>query len=122
MQTATCRSPSASLSKSVDAIDLLDKDHRRIEKIFREFETLRDDADHETRRGVVERACAALTVHIRIEEEIFYPAVQRMLSEKILSDETTMEHSAARELMESLELSSQAISFTMRPLSCWAST
>jgi len=103
MQTANPRSPLATLSKSTDAIALLDEDHRRLEKIFREFETLPDDAEDETKRGVVERASAALTVHIRIEEEIFYPALQRMLSERILSEETAMEHSAARELMESLE-------------------
>jgi hemerythrin-like domain-containing protein len=103
MQTANARSPLATLPKSIDAIALLDEDHRRMEKIFREFETLPEDTDDETKRGVVERASAALTVHICIEEEIFYPAVQRMLSEKILSEETMMEHSAARELMESLE-------------------
>ena len=103
MQTADARRPRATSSKSIDAIALLDEDHRRLEKIFREFETLPDDANDETKRGVVERASAALTVHIRIEEELFYPAVQRMLSEKILSEETVMEHSAARELMESLE-------------------
>ena len=103
MQTGNGRSPLATLSKSIDAIALLDEDHRRMEKIFREFETLPDDADDETKRGVVERASAALTAHIRIEEEIFYPALQRMLSERILSEETVMEHAAARELMESLE-------------------
>jgi hemerythrin-like domain-containing protein len=103
MQTDNDRGRLATLSRSIDAIALLDEDHRRMERIFREFETLPDDADDETKRGVVERASAALTVHICIEEEIFYPAVQRLLSENIPSKETVMEHSAARELMESLE-------------------
>jgi len=101
MQTAS-RSSLAMPSNNIDAIALLDADHRRMEKLFREFETLPDGADDETKRGVVERACAALTVHIRIEEEIFCPALQRMGSEKI-SEETVIEHSAAKELMESLE-------------------
>lgn len=101
MRTAS-RNSLATTSKTIDAIVLLDDDHRRLEKLFREFETLPDDADQETKRAVVDRACAALMVHIRIEQEIFYPAVHRMLMEKI-SEETVIEYSAAKELMESLE-------------------
>src|SRR5262245_55673026 len=58
------------IANGVDAIELLKEDHRRIESMFREFVDLRGtDPDGESKRAVVERACAALTVHTRIEEE-----------------------------------------------------
>jgi hemerythrin-like domain-containing protein len=56
-----------------------------------------------SKRGGVERACAALAVHACIEEEIFYPAVQRLLQDGILGEEALVEHSAAKDLIASLE-------------------
>jgi hemerythrin-like domain-containing protein len=88
----------------VDAIELLKEDHRSVEKIFKEFEKLQeDDADDESKRALVERACAALTVHTRIEEEIFYPAMRDVLRDEILGEEALIEHATAKDLIANLE-------------------
>ena len=83
MQSAKHRASPAIRTSGMDAIELLREDHRSVEKIFKEFEKLQeDDADDESKRALVERACAALTVHTRIEEEIFYPAIQDVLRDE----------------------------------------
>ena len=104
MQTAKQRTISANRSNGADAIDLLKEDHRNVEKIFKEFEKLQeDDSDDDSKRALIERACAALTVHTRIEEEIFYPAVRDVLRDEILGEEALVEHSTAKDLIASLE-------------------
>jgi hemerythrin-like domain-containing protein len=104
MQTAKQKTSSASRSNGVDAIELLKEDHRDVERMFKEFEKLHeDDSDDESKWALVERACAALTVHTRIEEEIFYPAVRDVLRDESLGEEALVEHSAAKDLIASLE-------------------
>ena len=96
MQTAKQKTPSASRLQGLDAIELLKEDHRNVEGIFKQFEKLQeDDTADESKRALVERACAALTVHTRIEEEIFYPAVRDVLQDEILGEEALVEHSTA---------------------------
>jgi hemerythrin superfamily protein len=91
-------------SNGVDAIELMKEDHRRLQRMFREFIQLRaTNADGESKRAVVERACAVLTVHTLIEEEIFYPAVRDALRDQIVGEEALVEHATAKALIERLE-------------------
>ena len=104
MQTAIRKITFATRPNGVDAIELLKEHHRAVEKIFKQFEKLHEDhADAESKRALVERACAALTVHTRIEEEIFYPAVRAILRDEIIAEEALVEHSTAKDLIASLE-------------------
>lgn len=104
MQTVKQKTSAASRSNGVDAIELLKEDHRNVERIFKEFENLQEDeTDDESKRALVDRACAALTVHTRIEEEIFYPAVRDVLRDEILGEEALVEHSTAKDLIATLE-------------------
>lgn len=59
-----------------DAIALLKADHRTIEKVFRHFERTGETA-HKTRRKLVDKMVAELSVHAAIEEQFLYPAVRR---------------------------------------------
>jgi hemerythrin superfamily protein len=70
-----------------DAIDLLADDHRRVQKLFKEFEKA-DRADEEALRELVETACMELQLHSVLETEIFYPAVRTQADE---SDDSTVE-------------------------------
>ena len=104
MQSAKQKTPSVHRPDGVDAIELLKQDHRSVEKIFKAFESLKeDDSNDESKRALVDRACAALTVHTRIEEEIFYPAVRDVLSDEVLGEAALVEHSTAKDLIASLE-------------------
>jgi hemerythrin superfamily protein len=58
-----------------DAIVLLKNDHKTVEKLFKQFEKLGDDA-HKTKREVVDKIIEELSVHAAIEEQHFYPTIR----------------------------------------------
>ena len=90
--------------KKDDAIDLLKKDHREVETLFKEFDQLEDDQG--AAEQVIETACTELKMHDRIETEIFYPAVREAAEKEEIEDlldEAEVEHDTVRELIEKLE-------------------
>ena len=85
------------------AIDMLLQDHKRVQKLFKDFEKI-DRADEEAVRDLVETACLELQIHSMLEEEIFYPAVRAHAeadSEDLLN-EAEVEHEAADDLIARL--------------------
>ena len=54
-----------------DAIALLKADHRKVEGLFEDFEKATASAK---KAALVRQICTELTVHTKIEEDIFYPA------------------------------------------------
>lgn len=90
-------------TSSADAIALLTEDHKKVQKLFKEFEKRSDEDDEEGKQALVEMICAELTIHATIEEEIFYPAARRAIEEEDLLDEAEVEHATAKELIAQLE-------------------
>lgn len=86
-------------SKTQDAIALLKEDHRTVEKLFKDFEEAKGDGRKET---LARRICLELTIHTKIEEEIFYPACEGKIEEDLLK-EAYVEHDAAKLLMAEIE-------------------
>ena len=85
-----------------DVLSLLAADHRDVTKMFEQFEKMKKDGDDESKQTLIERACSALTLHTRLEEEIFYPAAREMLQETDLLDEAEVEHATAKQLITEL--------------------
>ena len=56
------------------ATDVLKEDHERLKALFADYEEFADDSAL-TKQGIFEEILRALAVHVRIEEEIFYPAI-----------------------------------------------
>lgn len=83
----------------VSAIELLMEDHAYVKKAFRAFEK----TDEEDQPALVKQVCEALKAHTRIEEEIFYPAVRRVMKDKDLLEEAEVEHDSAKALIRQLE-------------------
>lgn len=81
---------------SVDAIALLKADHRQVEGWFAEFEKSRS-ADKKVR--LRDQICTALQVHMRIEEEIFYPEFLKDANDEDLHHEAMIEHDGAKKLI-----------------------
>jgi hemerythrin superfamily protein len=86
-------------SKTQDAIALLKEDHRAVEKLFKEFEEAKGEGRKEK---LARRICLELTVHTKIEEEIFYPACDGKIEEDLLK-EAYVEHDAAKLLVAEIE-------------------
>lgn len=83
-----------------DAIALLKADHRQVEKWFKEF----DKARSAGRKGkLAEQICTALTVHAKIEEDVFYPAFLAATKDEDLHHEAVVEHAGAKRLIAEIE-------------------
>ena len=94
--------PRSRVKTTVDAIDLLRRDHDRVEKAFKEFERT-DRQNAEACRRLVQDACEALKVHTAVEEEIFYPAVRKAIDDGDLMNEAAVEHETAKMLIDQLD-------------------
>jgi len=94
-----------SKSGEQNAIEILMEDHKKVQKLFRDFEKL-DREDTEACRELVTQACTELKVHSMLEKEIFYPAVRDQADKEELEDtlnEAEVEHGTVDELVEKLE-------------------
>lgn len=83
-----------------DAVAILEADHREVERLFEQFEAAEGDS---IKRDLAVSICAALKVHARLEEELFYPAAYEVLGDKSLIDEAQVEHASAKDLIAQIE-------------------
>lgn len=83
------------MAKPMDAIALLKADHRKVEKLFEQFEKSKNAL---TKKKLADAICLELVVHTRIEEEIFYPACSGEVEEDTM-DEAHVEHDGAKVLI-----------------------
>jgi hemerythrin superfamily protein len=96
---ATARKPASKM----DAIGMLVADHKKVQKAFKDFERLKKGGSKRGKSDLVRQTCADLTVHTKIEEEIFYPAARKAIKDADLMDEATVEHAGAKDLIAQLE-------------------
>ncbi len=89
-------------AKPVNAVDLLIEDHEYVRQSFKQFKKM-DQEDKEALKGLVTQVCAALKVHMKVEEEIFYPGIRRKIDEEDLMHEAQIEHDSAKTLIRQLE-------------------
>jgi hemerythrin-like domain-containing protein len=101
METKMARS--SRKTTAPEAIEMLIEDHRKVQKMFKQFEKMKDEGDEQEKRELVEQTCAELKVHTQIEEEIFYPSAREALEEGDLIAEALVEHGSAKQLIEQLE-------------------
>ena len=81
--------------KQQDAIALLKQDHRTVEELFERFEKASGDGAKEK---IAQQVCLELSVHSKIEEEIFYRACEGKVEEDLLK-EAYVEHDGAKMLI-----------------------
>jgi hemerythrin-like domain-containing protein len=86
------------------AIKMLMEDHKKVTKMFDQFEKMQKakDEDSEAKQLLVETVCNALTIHAQLEQEIFYPAAREAIDDKDLLDEAEVEHATARQIITEL--------------------
>ena len=89
-------------TQTQDALALLKEDHRKVEKLFKDYESAKGDGRKEK---LARQISLELTIHTTIEEEIFYPACKGKVDEDKLK-EAYVEHDAAKLLMAEIEAGS----------------
>ena len=83
-----------------EATAMLRADHALVSKLFEQYEKSESTAK---KRSLVDQICQELTVHTELEEEIFYPAVQRALEDHELVPEAEVEHASIKSLIEQVK-------------------
>lgn len=94
--------------KDADAIDLLKADHDEAQDLFKKYW----DAEATTEKELLAtELCLALSLHMRLEEDIFYPAVSRALQgaekskdkDELIVPEAKLEHESLKKLISEVE-------------------
>ena len=87
------------LGSPLDALAVLERDHRLVERFFSDF----DHAGAEQLDPTGRRICKMLRIHTQIEEELFYPAARAALPDATLIDRAEGEHAAAKQAIREVE-------------------
>ena len=85
----------------MSAIDLLESQHREVEKLFKQFEKA---TSGEKKMRVFEEIADKLAIHAAIEEHHFYPAVKAKRTEDILLEAVEEHLTIKRTLADLLKL------------------
>ena len=87
-------------TRAPDAISMLRADHEKVTEMFERYEDLRT-ANQKAK--LAREICKELSVHARLEEEIFYPAVREAIDDEPLMDEAEVEHQSAKDLIAQIQ-------------------
>jgi len=82
-----------------DAVALLKADHRKVEGLFASYEAAKSGG---RKRALAEEICMELTIHTKIEEDVFYPACEGGVDEALIR-EAYVEHDGAKVLIAEIE-------------------
>jgi hemerythrin superfamily protein len=83
------------------ATQMIRQDHKKVEGLFNKFEQTKG-AD--AKRSLAENAMTELEVHAALEEEIFYPAVEREVEDAAsMISEAREEHQTVKQLIAELK-------------------
>ena len=87
-----------------DALVLLAADHAALLGMFRDYERRRKTATTMEKGKLALRICHLLSIHAEMEQEIFYPAAERVLGKKgeTMLIEARVEHDVIKSLVEKL--------------------
>lgn len=83
------------------AMKLLKRDHDEVKALFDRFEEAKSGA---AKTKIAREACKMLTVHSRVEDELFYPALRLRVKDAELLDEADEEHHEAKILIAEIGL------------------
>jgi hemerythrin superfamily protein len=94
------------------ATNLLKRQHRQAERLFRQITRSKEETE---RMELMTQLADALAAHMAIEEQIFYPAVQGVLTGKkvVMGESALLEHQMAKMALENV-LTDSALSFEAR--------
>jgi len=82
--------------RAMDAISLLEEDHKKVRQLFREYEGV-GERGLKTKQKLADQIRNELVIHTAIEEEIFYPAIQDTVEDMVA--EAIEEHNVVDRLL-----------------------
>jgi hypothetical protein len=96
-----------------DAIALLTADHRQVQALFQQYEATPDPY---LKQIIADHVFAELTLHLLLEESVFYPAFAEQADEegKRLVREALQDHQHVRDLIATLQEVEEDAAFETR--------
>ncbi len=91
------------IASNTDAIALLTTDHKKVKKLFKDFEDLKKDGTAKDKKALALEICDELTVHAELEEEVFYPVARKAIGDDDLMNEAEVEHATAKDLIAQIK-------------------
>jgi hemerythrin superfamily protein len=91
--------PDTNVPPAPDALALIHSDHEEVAALFKI--ALSESATSAAKRAAIEKVCFSLTVHAKMEEKIFYPALRKAgkKDEKDSVLEAAEEHGVVKDLI-----------------------
>jgi hemerythrin superfamily protein len=91
-----------------NAIELIKSDHRKVEQLHQRYQST--NGQTQQKQSIIQEICHELTVHAKLEEDIFYPAVERKLGKDgaDLVKEALKEHNEMKRAISKLQASTFA--------------
>lgn len=101
---ATKKSGAKGKKQFRDALALLKADHEAVSELVEKYEKGKERMDEEKKSELAHKICEELTIHARIEEEIFYPALRDASDEaEEALNEASVEHASIKHLVEEVQ-------------------
>lgn len=94
------KSKASTSNKASSAITLLKADHKAVDALFKKYESA---TSNKVKKQLVDEICKELTIHAQVEEEVFYPRVQKALKDHELVPEAKVEHGSLKQLIAEIE-------------------
>jgi len=99
----TAAKKTAAKVSRTDAIALLTADHKRVKKMFKAFDKMKEDGSAADKQALAQQICDELTLHTQLEEQIFYPATREAIDDEDMLDEAEVEHASAKDLIAQIQ-------------------
>ncbi|WP_013322339.1 hemerythrin domain-containing protein [Gloeothece verrucosa] len=87
------------MAKVKNILDLIEEDHRKVEKLLQEIEKTKDP---QKSQEIFKEIYKELNLHAQAEELVFYPAMQEYEETKQYIEEAEQEHISAEIILEQL--------------------
>jgi hypothetical protein len=86
----------------MDVVEMMEQEHREILALFESYAALAaSQAGADERRALADEICMAITIHMRLENEMLYPVAVESVAGALLHDAEN-EHATTREQIASV--------------------
>ena len=86
-----------------NAIELIKSDHRKVEQLYQQYQGV--NGQPQSKQSIIQEICQELAIHAELEEDLFYPAVERQLGKDgaSLVKEALKEHGEMKRAIRQLQ-------------------
>lgn len=81
-------------------LEIIKNDHEEVKSLFEDY----DEAETEEKEDLVNSLCEELIVHLEMEEQFFYPALDGVPEGKDHAREARKEHDEVKDMMRDIDL------------------